>query len=95
VFCLLVVGRWLGAVAGGALLTALAGRRGVRITVPGLGLGLLPQGELALGLVVALVGFVGASDGVLEAVVSAIALHQLAGQWWMRHRLFRDSGGSG
>jgi hypothetical protein len=91
VFALLAVGRPAAALAAGALLAGIAVRRGVAPAVPAVGLGLLPQGELALGLAVAMVGFVGGSEGVLEAVVAAIALHQLIGQLWIRRVLFLPS----
>ena len=92
VFAVMVVGRMLGTVIGGRVLVARAGRNGVRVTVPGLGLGLLPQGELALGLLVALVGFSTGTQGVLEAVVAAMVLHQLVGRWWMGRHLVRRPG---
>ena len=87
VFWLMVVGRLVGAWAGGAALAAVARRQGVEVETPGLGFGLLPQGELAIGRVVALVGFVAGTEGWMEAVVAAIVVHQLAGQWWVRRRL--------
>jgi hypothetical protein len=93
VFVVMLGGRWVGVAAAGALLRSMARRRGVRLEVVGVGWGLLPQGELALGLLVALVGFVGPAEGVVEAVVAAIVLHQLAGQWWMRRSLFVPVGG--
>ena len=83
----MVVGRWFGAVVGGSLLEAVARRRRAGTGAPAIWLGLLPQGELALGLVVALVGFVPGTEGVLEAVVAAIVVHQLVGQWWLRRVL--------
>jgi hypothetical protein len=53
----------------------------------GLGFGLLPQGELALGLLVAIVSFFPDTTGVLEAVVAAIVVNNLLGAWWMQRRL--------
>jgi hypothetical protein len=53
-----------------------------------LGLGLLPQGELALGLLVATVSFFPSTTGVLEAVVAALVVNNLIGGWWTRRRLF-------
>lgn len=48
-----------------------------------LGLGLLPQGELALGLLVAVITFLPHAPGYLEAVVAAvIANNLLAGRWF-------------
>jgi hypothetical protein len=92
VFSVMVVGRTLGALVGGRALAAQAGRQGVPVVVPGLGLGLLPQGELALGLLVALVGFSTGSEGILEAVVAAMVIHQLVGRWWIRRHLLQRSG---
>ena len=94
VFGLMAFGRLLGAAVGGAVLSFAAGRRALAFEVEGVGLGLLPQGELALGLVVALVSFVPGIEGVLEAVVAALVLHQLLGQWWLRWRLLRSPAGS-
>ncbi len=87
VFALLAIGRPVGAMAGGVVLARVAALKGIAPTVPALGLGLLPQGELALGLTVALVGFMAGTDGVLEAVVATIALHQLISQAWYRRVL--------
>lgn len=94
VFVLMAGGRLLGATLGGGLLSFAARRRTLVFEGRGVGLGLLPQGELALGLVVALVSFVPGTDGVLEAVVAAVVLHQLIGQWWLRRRLLRPPDGS-
>jgi hypothetical protein len=94
VFVLLIVGRLVAAALGGALMSQAAARRAVGFRVSGVALGLLPQGELALGLVVALVSFVSGTDGVLEAFVAAVAVHQLIGQVWLRWRLFRSPEGS-
>jgi hypothetical protein len=94
IFAIIVVGRVLGALIGGRVLAARAGRHGVPVKLPGLGLGLLPQGELALGLLVALVGFSMGSEGVLEAVVAAMVIHQLVGRWWMGRHLVRPRGGT-
>lgn len=91
VFALVVGGRWLGAAAGGGLLRRVAGRQGAILQVRGLGNGLLPQGELALGMLVALEGLHAYTPGLLEAVVAAMVVHQLLGQWWLRRRLFRGS----
>ena len=87
VFALLAVGRPVGATVGGVVLARVAAGRGIAPTVPALGLGLLPQGELALGLTVALVGFMAGTEGVLEAVVAAIVLHQLISRAWYRRVL--------
>ncbi len=93
VFALMAVGRLLGAAVGGAMLSVAARRRAAAFELGGVSLGLLPQGELALGLVVALVSFIPDTEGVLEAVVATLVLHQLLGQWWLKWRLFRSSEG--
>ena len=85
---LMVLGRWLGALGGGRAIAAFARGRGIALRAPALGFGLLPQGELAIGLAVALVGFVAGTDGVLEAVVVSVVCNQLLGQWWLRRVLF-------
>jgi hypothetical protein len=85
---LMVLGRWLSAAGGGGVIAAFASRRGIALGAPAIGLGLLPQGELAVGLTVALVGFVAGTEGVLEAVVVSVVCNQLLGQWWLRQVLF-------
>jgi len=92
VFVVMLVGRSLGAVIGGRVLAAEARRHGARVVAPWLGLGMLPQGELALGLLVALVGLTAGTEGVLEAVVAAMVVHQLAGRLWMARHLVRRVG---
>ena len=69
------------------MLQAVARRRHAVSPVAGLGFGLLPQGELALGLMVGIVSFFETSNGLLEAVVAAIVVNNLAGGWWMRSSL--------
>ena len=87
VFVLLTVVRMAAAWIGGGLLQTVARRRRAATRTKGLGFGLLPQGELALGLLVAIVSIFPGTDGVLEAVVAAIIVNNLAGGWWMRRRL--------
>jgi hypothetical protein len=87
VFLLLTVVRAGAAWTAGAVLESVAHRRHASSRTTGLGLGLLPQGELAIGLLVALVSFFPATTGVLEAVVAAIILNNLVGRWWIRRRL--------
>jgi hypothetical protein len=86
VFALMVIGRFAGMVAGGAVMEETARRQGVKIKVPLPGCGLLPQGELAVGLLVAMIGII-ELQGVLEAVVAAMVVNQIAGQWWLRRYL--------
>lgn len=87
-FGLMSVGRALALLVGGAWLASRARRHATPVRVRGLGLGLLTQGELAVGILVALTGTTIQAPGLLEAVVAAIALNQLAGRWWLRHWLF-------
>ena len=86
-FVLLTVVRTTAAVIAGEVLQRSARKRHVASRTPGLGFGLLPQGELALGLLVAIVSFFPSSAGVLEAVVAAIVVNNLIGGWWMRRHL--------
>lgn len=76
---LALAGRWVA---------QLARRRGLAVRRLDLGLGLLPQGELALGLLVAMIGTALESRGVLEGVVAAMLVNQLAGRLWLTRRLF-------
>ena len=92
VFLLLTCVRLAAAGAAGVFLGwAISGRMGARLR-PALGLGLLPQGELALGLTVAIVSFFPSQQGVLEAVLAALVVNNLVGGWWMRRRLFSELG---
>jgi hypothetical protein len=95
-FALMALIRPLASMLAGAVLSASAARQGVTLSVPWLGCGLLAQGELAMGLLVALVGTLGGVDGVLEAVVAAMVLNHAVGQVWTRRALFRaPAGGAG
>jgi hypothetical protein len=89
-FVLLTVVRTIAAWVAGEVLQRIARRRRVVSRTPGLGLGLLPQGELALGLLVAIVSFFPNTTGILEAVVAAIVVNNLIGGWWLRRWLARD-----
>jgi hypothetical protein len=88
VFAVMTVVRMAAALAAGAGLTRIARNRGEVLLTGRVGWGLVPQGELALGLMVAVVSFFPATEGVLEAVVAAVLISNLAGGWWMRRRLF-------
>jgi hypothetical protein len=88
VFAVMTVVRVTAALAAGAGLTRIARARGEVLLTGGAGWGLVPQGELALGLTVAVVSFFPSTEGVLEAVVAAVLASNLAGGWWMRRRLF-------
>jgi hypothetical protein len=57
-----------------------------------LGLGLVPQGELAFGLLVAVVSFFPSADRFLEAAVAAVVCNNLAGGLWLRRRLAPAAG---
>ncbi len=92
VFVLLTVVRALGALAGGEVLGRVAGRFGGWPRPRLLGLGLLPQGELALGLLVAIITFFPDSTGVLEAVVAALVVNNIVSGRWMRRRIFAADG---
>jgi hypothetical protein len=90
VFAVMTVVRTAAAGCAGAVLGRAAQRRGLAPRVRSLGLGLLPQGELALGLLVAVLSFARTPAGVLEAVVAAMVVNNLLGGWWMRRRLFAE-----
>ncbi len=94
VFAVMTVVRMAAALAAGAGLTRFARTRGEVLLTGGVGWGLVPQGELALGLTVAVVSFFPATEGVLEAVVAAVLVSNIAGGWWMRRRLFAPPGGA-
>jgi len=86
-FVLLTVVRAIAAWVSGEVLQKIARSRHVTSQTGGLGFGLLPQGELALGLLVAIVSFFPETAGILEAVVAAIVVNNLIGGWWLRRRL--------
>jgi hypothetical protein len=88
VLALMVGVRGCAAILAGQTLARVAGLKGSHVETPFIGMGLLPQGELALGVLVALIGTLGAEKGVLEAVVMGMIVNQVLGQWWMRHHLF-------
>jgi hypothetical protein len=87
VFVLLTVVRMAAAWFAGEILSRVARSRQAATRTKGLGLGLLPQGELALGLLVAIVVFFPETGGILEAVVASIIVNNLIGGWWLRHQL--------
>lgn len=94
VFFLLTAVRLAGAWVAGGILQTVARRRHAAARVTALGFGFLPQGELALGLLVAIVSFFPGTDGVLEAVVAAIVVNNLLGGWWMRRALAAPPSGA-
>lgn len=87
VFLLLTAVRMAGAVAAGVFAGWVAHSPKVIRRRRGLGWGLLPQGELALGLLVAIVSASPSQPGTLEAVLAALVVNNLVGGWWMRRRL--------
>ena len=88
VFVLLTVVRALGAWAGGEFLGRVVSRFSGWPRLNRLGWGLLPQGELAMGLLVAILSFFPNTNGFLEAVVAALVVNNLVGGYWMRRRVF-------
>jgi len=90
-FAVMTLVRMAAAVAAGAVLGRVARTRGEVRVRDGVGWGLLPQGELSLGFTVAIVSFFPATEGVLEAVVAAMLVNNIAGGWWMRRGLFAPS----
>jgi hypothetical protein len=90
IFTIMTAVRTAAACAAGAVFRRAARRRGHGRGVGALGLGLLPQGGLALGLLVAVMGIIETPSGALEAVVAAIVANNLLGGWWMRRQLFVD-----
>lgn len=87
VFTLMTVGRAIALMGVGLMVNRIARSRGEHPRSDTLGLGLLPQGELALALTVAMVSFFSDTGGVLEATVAAILVNNSIGGWWMRRRL--------
>jgi hypothetical protein len=94
VFAVMTGVRLVAAVAAGLGLTGVARRRGEGVLTRGLGWGLLPQGELALGLTIAIVSFFPGTRGVLEAVVAAMIVNNIAAGMWMRRRLVAPTTGT-
>lgn len=92
VFLLLSVVRMAGAVAAGVFVGWSTRHPNVIRRRSGIGWGLLPQGELALGLLVAIVSCFPPQPGVLEAVLAALIVNNLVGGWWMRSRLTSGDG---
>jgi hypothetical protein len=86
-FVLLTLVRMAAAWVAGEILARVATRRQATAFPKALGFGLLPQGELALGLLVAIVVFFPDTGGLLEAVVAAIVVNNFLARWWMRNRL--------
>jgi len=88
IFLGLVLVRGATLLVGGRYLAGILTRRGWSPLESGLGLGFFPQGALALGLVVALLGVSGPEPGALEAMALAMVVNQVFGDFWYRKRLF-------
>ena len=86
-FLLLAPVRAAGCLLAGSILQRIAHATGSPTRVPLLGLGLLTQGPLAIGLVVALVRFAPALNGVLEAVVVANVVNHVVAAAWIQKLL--------
>lgn len=93
----LVAARGAGLVLAGAVMKRAARRHGVALGVAAPWCGLLPPGELALGLVVALVVTLQPEPGVLAGAVAALVVNHLLARLWTRRVLFgplREPGGN-
>jgi len=83
----LTIARAAGWLAAGAVLRRTAARNGVPLRTPAPGLGWLPQGPLAMGLLLAVSELLPSSGGLLEAGVLAIVLNHAAGHLWAARTL--------
>ena len=87
VFLLVTLVRLPVVLLAGRLVVRAARRHGLDVQLQGLGWGMAAPGELALGILVALLGTSLPISGVLEAVVAAVVCCHLAAQAWIRTRL--------
>lgn len=85
---LLVVVRGLGVLAGGFGLESVADRYGVQVRVGPLGMGLLPQGPLALAFLVASAQAGHGTASLAGGIFAALVFNHLAGGLWTRRKLF-------
>ncbi len=76
-----------GALVAGALLARVAARHGVRLHSPRIGLGLLPQGPVAVGVLAGFLSHRPLPPGVLSAVLLGLVVNELAGHVWSRRTL--------
>ena len=83
----LTVARAAGWLAAGTALGRVAASNGVVVATRFAGLGWLPQGPLAMGLLLAASGLLPGSAGLLEAGVLAIILNHVAGHAWASRTL--------
>jgi hypothetical protein len=95
VVVVLVAIRLPAALLAGSVIQRVANRHQVGLQVPWLGLGLLPQGEIALVLLVALARWISPASGLFEAAVIALIINQVAGRTWLERRLFPAPSSSG
>ncbi len=87
VFLALTAGRGLGWVAAGATLQLVAKRHDVPLVTSWPGLGWLPQGPLAMGMLLAVVEVLPGANGVLEAGIGAVIVNHLVGRAWAKRKL--------
>ncbi len=88
----LVAARALGLALAGRWLAGISARHGIVLGVPAPWCGLLAQGELALGLVVALMGALTGGQGVLAGAVAAMVVNRGLALLWTRRVLFATDG---
>jgi len=88
VFAVMVPIRFVVVFGAGFLLRKVAQANHVGFDLRSVGLGLLPQGELALGVLVASLPVIVDVPGVLEAVIVAMVVNNLISQYWLRLVLF-------
>lgn len=95
VVLLLVVVRGVTLLVLGFRTASMARRRGAPVRRSDLGAGLLPQGPLALAILVAAVAHGQTGPAVGEAVLAATLINHLLGWLWTRRILFRKAGSPG
>jgi len=83
----LTLARGLGWVVAGSILRRVAGARGIVLGARTPGLGWLPQGPLAMGMLLAVTELLPGSGGILEAGVLAIVVNHVAGHLWASRTL--------
>lgn len=95
VFLVFLLLRPAALLVAGWVLSKILRRRGLSSELPTLGLGLLPQGALGLGVLIALMSISHPGPGFLEGVALAMILSQLVGDLWLRRFLFEAKRGGG
>lgn len=91
-FLILTVLRGPALLAAGGITAGIARRRGAVVRRLDLGLGLLPQGPLALAILVAAAVAGNAGRGLAEAAFVAFLVNHAAGWVWTRAALFSGNG---